>query len=83
MGDDIDPLAIMAEAKAAIRRDLPQIAAELLDWYDTGLLTDGAFRKAASILLPIPLHDHLGIAEGIARRLAFEAVIALGVKADD
>lgn len=65
----------MAQAKEFARDNVGDIATELLNWRDTGLLVDGKLRELASMLRPISANDSLSVAEGMARDAALEDVV--------
>lgn len=70
-----NPRDIMAQARAMAEAHLPAIARELLDWSNTGLLTDGWFRQVAVVLAPLSSHhDPLGMAERVVRRVMLEKI---------
>jgi hypothetical protein len=70
------PQAAMAATRAVIQANLKEISKEILEWRDTGILTDGRLREANAFLQTHIRHDSLRLVETIARDMALEFVLA-------
>ena len=61
-------------AIALVEANLAQCCTELIEWSDTGVLSDGKVREVAR-LCAFAGHSDLSVAETIIKRLAFEFVV--------
>ncbi len=72
---DSSPDAAMAAARALVQANLKEISKEILEWRDTGILTNGRLREANALLQMHIRHDSLRLVETIARDMALEFVL--------
>jgi len=68
------PLEVREKARAFADGCTKTLAAELIEWQDTGLLRDGKLRELASIWADVDAPNSLSLAESTATRAAFEAL---------
>lgn len=67
-------IAIRGEARAFAATHVRALAAELVEWQDTGLLADGKLRELAAIWAQGDESNAISLAESTATRAALDAV---------
>ena len=67
-------IAIRDEARAFAATHVRALAAELIEWQDTGLLTNGKLRELAAIWSKGDESNAMSLAESTATRAALDAV---------
>lgn len=67
-------IAIRDEARAFAATHVRALAAELVGWQDTGMLTDGKLRELAVIWSKGDESNAMSLAESTATRAALDAV---------
>lgn len=67
--------AAVAQARALIAENLPEIAREILEWRRTSVLTGDKLRSAERMLLEHIPFDTLHLVENMARDAAFELIV--------
>lgn len=69
-------IEVRNEALAFAATHVKSLAAELVEWQDTGLLPEGKLRVLASIWAKIDESNAMSLAESTATRAALDAVVA-------
>lgn len=75
--DKIDPITTRNEARAFAAECVKTLAAELIQWQDTGFLPDGKMRELATIWAKSDESNSMSLAESTANRAALDAVAQL------
>lgn len=71
----IDVVATRDEARSFAAKWVKPLAAELIEWQDTGLLPDGKLRELAAIWAKVDESNSMSLAESSAGRAALDAVV--------
>ncbi len=74
MNTKTEVIAIRDEARLFASMHVRSLAAELVEWQDTGLLPDGRLRELAAIWAKGDESNAMSLAESTATRAALDAV---------
>lgn len=70
-----DPITVRNQARAFANSHARELASELIQWQDTGLLIDGRMRELAAIWSAVDASNSLSLAENTATRAALDALV--------
>lgn len=71
---------VLAQAKAWAQVHVVELAQEIIEWQESGLLRDGLLRELGLMCKPLDERGYLRIAESIATREALK-IVATGEQA--
>lgn len=70
--------SVMCRVREFASQHLYELAQEMIDFEDSGLLCDGRLRELEAIARPVCNSDALKVAQATVRRAALEHVVTMG-----